>query len=47
LHDGECSRKAGIDFAAVLTGTTSKDSFQKAGFKNILKSVKDLSQLNY
>lgn len=42
LHDLHAARGAGLDFVAVTTGLTDKDSFVQAGASRVLTSLTDL-----
>ena len=42
IIDFETAKNAGMDFIGILSGGTSKEEFEKAGVKKIIKSLSDL-----
>lgn len=45
IVDAKCAKNAKVDFAAVLTGTTAKETFDEYPYVAILKDVQEVYQL--
>ena len=45
IYDGIASKRAGIDFIGVTTGTTTEKQLKKAGAKRIISNIRELKLL--
>lgn len=47
IIDAQTAQRAGVDFAAVLTGSTTKDEFSKLPHKGIMEKLTNIPELVY